>query len=89
MGKPVPENQKLWDLLVGQAKAKYPTHGKGLSFPGAKWVGAEYVRQGGKYVASLRDVPDNLRDPKKELEDAKKRKVAEAKKKNKDRGFIN
>ena len=89
MGKPIPENQKLWDLLIGQAKAKYPSHSTNLSFPGAKWVSAEYNRQGGKYVGSKHDIPENLRDLKKDTEDAKKRKLAEAKKKNRDRGFIN
>jgi|LauGreSuBDMM15SN_2_FD.fasta_scaffold330581_2 hypothetical protein len=89
MGKPIPENQKLWNLLLGQAKAKYPSHGDNVSFPGAKWLSAEYARQGGKYVGSKHDVPENLRDKRKEAEDSKKRKLAEAKKKNRDRGFIN
>jgi len=89
MGKPIPENQKLWSLLLGQAKAKYPSHGDNVSFPGAKWLSSEYARQGGKYVGSKHDIPENLRDKRKEAEDAKKRKLAEAKKKNRDRGFIN
>jgi hypothetical protein len=89
MAKPIPQNQKLWDLLIGQAKAKFPSHSDNLSFPGAKWVSAEYTRQGGQYVDSKNDIPANLRDLQKDAEDAKKRKLAEAKRKNKQRGFIN
>jgi hypothetical protein len=85
----VPANPKLWNLLLGQAKAKYPSRGKNLAFPASKWLREEYARQGGKFVASKREVDPKLRDVKKDAEDAKKRKVADKKKKQKQLGFLN
>jgi hypothetical protein len=85
----VPANPKLWNLLMGQAKAKYPSRGKNLAFPASKWLREEYARQGGKFVASKREVDPKLRDVKKDAEDAKKRKIAEKKKKQKQLGFLN
>jgi hypothetical protein len=84
-----PANPKLWNLLRSQAKAKYPSHGKNLSFPASKWLRDEYARQGGKFVASKRDVDPKLRDDRQDAEDAKKRKEAEKKRKEKQRGFKN
>ena len=72
----VPANPKLWNLLMGQAKAKYPSRGKNLAFPASKWLREEYARQGGKFVASKREVDPKLRDVKKDAEYAKKRKIA-------------
>jgi hypothetical protein len=85
----VPANPKLWNLLLGQAKAKYPSRSKNLAFPASKWLREEYARQGGKFVASKREVDPKLRDVKKDAEDAKKRKIAEKKKKQKQLGFLN
>ena len=85
----VPANPKLWNLLMGQAKAKYPSRGKNLAFPASKWLREEYARQGGKFVASKREVDPKLRDVKKDAEDAKKRNIAEKKKKQKQLGFLN
>ena len=85
----VPANPKLWNLLKGQAKAKYPSHGKNLGFPASKWLGDEYARQGGKFVGSKKEVDPKMRDVKQDVEDAKKRKEAEKKKFDKKRGFKN
>ena len=85
----VPANPKLWNLLLRQAKAKYPSHSKNLAFPASKWLRDEYSRQGGKFVGSKREVDPKLRDVKQDQEDAKKRKLAEKKKKEKQKGFLN
>ena len=85
----VPANPNLWNLLLRQAKAKYPSHGKNLAFPASKWLRDEYSRQGGKFVGSKREVDPKLRDVKQDQEDSKKRKLAEKKKKEKQKGFLN
>jgi hypothetical protein len=85
----VPANPKLWNLLLRQAKAKYPSRSKNLAFPASKWLREEYARQGGSFVGSKKDVDPKLRDVKQEQEDSKKRKLAEKKKKQKQMGFLN
>ena len=43
----VPTNQKLWTLIVTQAKAKYTNYPN----PGAShWVHQQYIKNGGKFV---------------------------------------
>jgi hypothetical protein len=43
----VPTNQKLWALIVTQAKAKYTNYPN----PGAShWVHQQYIKNGGKFV---------------------------------------
>lgn len=42
-----PTNQKLWNMVVSQAKAKYATY---PSPAASHWVHEEYVRYGGKFV---------------------------------------
>lgn len=45
----VPQNPRLWEMLVAQAKQKFPTY---PSLPASKWVHAEYVKRGGVFVDS-------------------------------------
>jgi hypothetical protein len=45
----VPQNPRLWEMLVAQAKQKYPTY---PSLPASKWIHAEYVKRGGIFVDS-------------------------------------
>ena len=47
----VPTNQRLWDSLVVQAKAKFKTW---PSIPASKWVHSQYVQRGGRFVDSKR-----------------------------------
>jgi hypothetical protein len=47
----VPTNQRLWNSLVVQAKAKFKTW---PSLPASKWVHKEYVQRGGRFVDSKR-----------------------------------
>lgn len=47
----VPTNQRLWDTLVVQAKAKFKSW---PSIPASKWVHTQYVQRGGRFVDSKR-----------------------------------
>ena len=44
----VPANQRLWNMLVVQAKAKFP---KWPSLPASRWVHQQYVQKGGTFVS--------------------------------------
>ena len=83
-----PANPKLYNSLSEQARTKYPNKGKGLGWAGAKWLKAEYEKQGGTFVASKKFVDPEKRDFKQEKKDAIKRKTTELKKKRKNQGFI-
>lgn len=61
----VPTNQRLWDSLVVQAKARFK---KWPSIPASRWVHQEYVKHGGQFADA------------KAVNDAKKRREAAAKK---------
>ena len=47
----VPTNQRLWDSLVVQAKAKFKSW---PSIPASKWVHTQYVQRGGRFLDSKR-----------------------------------
>lgn len=71
----VPANQRLWNMYVAQAKAKYRAW---PSPTASKWVHDHYVQSGGKFVGSKRDVDPKNRDdrrkgPKKDDDDKGKR----------------
>jgi hypothetical protein len=84
-----PNNPQLYNRLLAQAKAKFPSHKpNGLSFPAAKWFGQEYAREGGGFVDSIKQVDPKLRDFKQEAVDKQKRKEALEKKKKKQSGFV-
>ena len=84
-----PNNPKLYNMLLQQAKAKFPSHKpNGLSFPAAKWFGQEYAREGGGFVDSIKQVDPKLRDFKQEAIVKEKRKKALDKKKKKQAGFV-
>ena len=44
----VPANQKLWNMLVLQAKAKFA---KWPSLPASRWVHEQYVDKGGRFIS--------------------------------------
>ena len=84
-----PSNPKLYNMLLAQAKARFPSHKpNGLSFPAAKWFGQEYAREGGGFVDSIKHVDPKLRDFKEEDIKKEKRKEALEKKKKKQSGFV-
>jgi hypothetical protein len=85
----VPENQKLWDSLVQQAQARYPSHRVGgLSWPAAKWVREQYQLKGGGYVGSKREVPPQFRDKVKNAKDQKRERENRIKNEKKKRGLL-
>lgn len=45
----VPLNQRLWNSLVVQARAKF---NKWPSLPASKWVHQQYVQKGGRFADS-------------------------------------
>jgi hypothetical protein len=84
-----PDNPKLYNSLLAQAKAKFPSHKpNGLSYPAAKWFGQEYARQGGGYVDSIKQVDPKLRDYKVEAEKKEKTKEENKKRAMKKRGLV-
>lgn len=47
-----PQNQRLWTMLVTQAKTKF---NEWPSLPASKWVHSEYVKKGGQFVEGKHD----------------------------------
>lgn len=45
----VPQNPRLWEMLVAQAKQKFRTY---PSIPASKWIHTAYVERGGRFVDS-------------------------------------
>lgn len=45
----VPQNPKLWEQLVKEARAKFHPY---PSLPASRWIHREYVRRGGTFVMS-------------------------------------
>lgn len=67
----VPANQKLWAMLIMQAKAKYHPYPS----PGAShWVHSQYIHMGGMFVDSQKKVDPRLRDKQMDQDNADKRK---------------
>jgi hypothetical protein len=68
----VPVNEKLWALIITQAKAKYTNYPN----PGAShWVHQQYIKHGGKFV----ETSEQTRRKKilaKQFEDKKNAKMA-------------
>ena len=45
----VPANQRLWNMLVAQARAKFP---KFPSLPASRWIHEQYVQKGGQFLSA-------------------------------------
>jgi hypothetical protein len=60
----IPQNQRLWNMLVAQARAKFPMY---PSLPASKWVHQEYLKKGGRFVSSTRNIEEKDRDKGQEL----------------------
>jgi hypothetical protein len=71
----VPTNQRLWNSLVVQAKAKFKSW---PSLPASKWVHKEYVQRGGRFVDSKR-----VTEAKKRQKESAKRRQSSPQKKEK------
>ena len=90
MAQPVAKNQKLWNNIMRQAKANYPTRSPLASTNRAAntWAKKEYERQGGEWVGSKQEVPQNLRDPQADRIKAQKAKIAKRKRDKKRAGLL-
>jgi hypothetical protein len=86
----VAKNQKLWNSIMRQAKAKYPTRSPLASTNRAAntWASKEYERQGGEWVSSKQEVPTNLRDIQADKVKAAKAKLAKKKRDKKRAGLL-
>jgi hypothetical protein len=89
MAYEVPDNPKLFNALMNQAVAKYPSHRvPGASPVGKQWAHMQYVQSGGGFTDSIFKVDPSKRDyqaeAKQREEDAKKRRDKNLKA----RGFV-
>ena len=68
----VPVNEKLWALIITQAKAKYTNYPN----PGAShWVHQQYLKHGGKFIETS-EVTRRKKILAKQFEDKKNAKLA-------------
>ena len=78
-----PANEKLWNMIVAQAKAKYSNYPN----PGAShWVHERYVQSGGKFIDTTeesrrKDIQKKMFERKKRNEAAKEKPSKKDKKK--------
>ena len=61
MAQQIPANQKLWNMYVSQAKARYHVW---PSPTAAKWVHDHYAQSGGRFVDSQKKVDPRFKDDK-------------------------
>jgi hypothetical protein len=84
-----PDNPKLFNSLEQQAAAKYPKRrGVGISPAAGKWLHEQYLKSGGGYVSSKKDIDPKNRDFKDEEKKKAKEKEKRRKKNLKARGFV-
>jgi hypothetical protein len=74
-----PANEKLWNMVIAQARAKFHTY---PSPAASHWVHKTYVEHGGKFVETHEK--DKLHKALSKQFEAKKRKHLEEKKKGKE-----
>ena len=70
----IPVNQRLWNVYVSQAKAKFRVY---PSPAAAHWVHQHYVQAGGRFVQSVKDQDkgsQQFRKEEREKEKSEKRK---------------
>lgn len=53
--KKIPQNSRLWNMLVSQAKQKYQTY---PSPAASAWVHREYEKRGGRFVTSRKETEE-------------------------------
>ncbi len=59
----VPANQKLWNMLIAQAKTRFRVY---PSLAASRWVHETYVKEGGRFVSSEKKVDPRFKDKKKQ-----------------------
>jgi hypothetical protein len=83
--KQIPANPRLYNLIVTQAKSKFPKY---PSPAAAHWVHSQYGMKGGKYVTSKKDIDPRMRDYVEEKKEKQKKKVMKKVTKPVGRGLI-
>jgi myosin-crossreactive antigen len=58
VGEQIPANQRLWDMLVVQAKQRFNTY---PSQAASHWIHEEYVKRGGRFVRKKSEIPDSTK----------------------------
>jgi len=53
--KKIPQNSRLWNMIVAQAKQKYQKY---PSPAASSWVHREYAKRGGRFVSSRKDTEE-------------------------------
>jgi hypothetical protein len=71
VGQQIPVNQKLWDMLVLQAKHRFRTY---PSMAASHWIHEQYVKHGGQFTKSKEDTPEGKKLRAKAKGDAERKK---------------
>lgn len=58
VGKRIPSNEKLWDMLVIQAKHRFRVY---PSMAASKWIHDQYIKEGGMFVSSKKEINPKMR----------------------------
>ena len=53
--KKIPQNSRLWNMIVAQAKQKYQKY---PSPAASSWVHREYAKRGGRFVSSRKETEE-------------------------------
>lgn len=72
-----PGNEKLWAMVIAQAKAKYSTYPNPAA---SHWVHERYVQSGGKFIDSNDPVVQRQKLQEKQFNKTRKEKTENAKK---------
>ena len=85
----VPEDEKLYNSLLLQAKSRWPNRrNNGVAPAGLAWLSQQYAQRGGAWVSSKKEVPLNKQDAKARQVKAKKAKDKRIKNEAKKKGFV-
>jgi ATP-dependent protease ClpP protease subunit len=77
-----PANEKLWAMVIAQAKAKYSRYPNPAA---SHWVHERYVQSGGKFIDSNDPAEQRKKLNEKQFEKRKKEKTEKVVKKDKDK----
>jgi hypothetical protein len=72
-----PANEKLWAMVIAQAKAKYSTYPNPAA---SHWVHERYVQSGGKFIDSNDPVEQRKKLQEKQFNKTRKEKTENVKK---------
>lgn len=76
MAQSIPANQKLYNMLIAQAKTRFRVY---PSLAASHWVHDQYLKEGGQYVSSEKKVDPRFKDKAKDKADKAKEKQSKDK----------